>query len=114
MLFRSRFLDGAQEDDFWISVFVMCELCAGAELSQHPREERRRVDRLCAGLHVVHPDDGFPAMYSRLLAWQSRHQGRIATMDLLIATSAIVAGAGLVTRNVKDFSRVPGLDVLQY
>jgi predicted nucleic acid-binding protein len=35
-------------------------------------------------------------------------------MDLLIATTAVVEGAPLVTRNVKDFSRVPGLDLLSY
>jgi len=35
-------------------------------------------------------------------------------MDLLIATAAIVDDAALATRNVKDFSRVPGLRVLGY
>ncbi len=35
-------------------------------------------------------------------------------MDLLIATSALVAGGSLLTRNAKDFSRVPGLDLLTY
>ena len=35
-------------------------------------------------------------------------------MDLRIATSAIVEDAPLVTRNVKDFSKVPGLRVLEY
>jgi len=33
-------------------------------------------------------------------------------MDLLIATSAIVAQAPLVTGNLREFSRVPGLEVL--
>jgi predicted nucleic acid-binding protein len=35
-------------------------------------------------------------------------------MDLLIATSATVAEASLLTRNARDFSRVPGLDLLTY
>lgn len=61
-----------------------------------------------------YPDEGFPSVYGSLLASQERIHGRISTMDLLIATSALVAGAPLVTRNAKDFSRVPGLDVLTY
>jgi predicted nucleic acid-binding protein len=35
-------------------------------------------------------------------------------MDLLIATTATLDDAPLVTPNVKDFSRVPGLRVLGY
>ena len=34
---------------------------------------------------------------------------RIATMDLRIASIAISRGLTLLTRNVKDFGRVPGL-----
>jgi len=43
-----------------------------------------------------------------------RNSRPIAAMDLLIATAAILDDAPLVTRNVKDFSRVPGLRVLRY
>jgi predicted nucleic acid-binding protein len=35
-------------------------------------------------------------------------------MDLLVATAAIIEDASLVTRNVKDFSRIPGLRVVSY
>jgi predicted nucleic acid-binding protein len=35
-------------------------------------------------------------------------------MDLLIATAALLDDAPIVTKNVKDFSRVPGLRVLGY
>jgi predicted nucleic acid-binding protein len=38
----------------------------------------------------------------------------MAAMDLLIATAATLDDAPLVTRNVKDFSRVPGVRVLRY
>lgn len=110
----SRFLATLETEELGISVFVACELSAGAEMSKKPSEERRKVDRLCSSLRLDYPDERFPAAYGSLLAWQGRHGGRISTMDLLIATSAVVIGASLVTRNAKDFARVPGLDVLGY
>jgi tRNA(fMet)-specific endonuclease VapC len=109
----SRFLAGVQDDELGISVFVACELAAGAAMSTRPTQEKRRVDQLCAGLHLQYPDERFPAAYASLLASQRRH-GRISTMDLLIATSALLGGAPLVTRNIKDFSRVPDLILLAY
>jgi tRNA(fMet)-specific endonuclease VapC len=110
----TRFLEKAEGEELGISVHVACELHAGAELSRNPSQERRRVEHLMGGLEIAYPDHGFPARYARLLAWQQRSRQRIGTMDLLIATAAVVAGAPLVTRNVKDFARVPGLDVLPY
>jgi predicted nucleic acid-binding protein len=108
----SRFLATVQDEELGISVFVACELAAGAAMSTRPAQEKRRVDRLCEELHVDYPDERFPSVYGSLLGSQSR--GRISTMDLLISTSALVAGAPLVTRNARDFSRVPGLDVIAY
>ena len=44
-----------------------------------------------------------------------RKAGRvIATMDLLIAATAIVGNATLVTRNRKHFEHVPGLRLISY
>ena len=50
----------------------------------------------------------------KLLASIERAGNRVAAMDLLIATAAILDDAQLVTRNAKDFERVPGLRVLRY
>jgi tRNA(fMet)-specific endonuclease VapC len=110
----SRFLGAILDEELCISVFVACELNAGAAMSQKPAEEKRKVDRICSTLRVAYPDERFPPAYGSLLAWQERHRGRISTMDLLIATSAVVAGASLVTGNLKAFSRVPGLEVVSY
>ena len=38
----------------------------------------------------------------------------VAAIDLLIATAAILDDAPLITRNVKDFVRAPGLRVVGY
>jgi predicted nucleic acid-binding protein len=110
----SQLLATIPTEELGISFFVACELSAGAAMSRKPAQERRRVEQLCVALHVDYPDERFPAAYGSLLAAQTRARGRISTMDLLIATSALLAEAPLVTRNAKDFSRVPDLDVLGY
>jgi len=72
------------------------------------------VRRLCAALDVAYPDDRFPLVYERVLATMERTGQRISAMDLLIATAALVDAAPVVTRNVQDFSRTPGLEVVTY
>ena len=97
-----------------VSVHVVCELRAGAELARKPLKEHEALDQVLGGLLVAVPDVKFPSTYARLLASIQRTGRPIAAMDLLIATAAIQDEAPLVTRNIKDFSRVPGLRVLTY
>ncbi len=97
-----------------VSVHVVAELRAGAELSRRPLQEHEELDRLFSGLVVAYPDERFAMVYGRLLAAVQRTRRTIAAMDLLIATAAVLDDAPLVSRNVKDFSRVPGLRVLPY
>jgi len=97
-----------------VSVHVVCELRAGAELARQAQQEHKALDDLLSGLFVVYPDDRFAPAYARLLADTTRGGRRVAAMDLMIATAAVLDAAPLVTRNVKDFSRVPGLRVLDY
>lgn len=107
-------VDRLADEELGISVHVACELYAGAELASHRRRERKRVQELCASLHVAYPDDGFAPTYGRLLDHLRRSGEPIATMDLLIATAAVRGEAPLVTRNVRHFSRVPGLELVEY
>lgn len=97
-----------------MSVHVACELHAGVELSQRAEAERKAVGVVLGSLQVAVPDDRFAPTYGRLLAHLQRRGERIDTMDLLIATAAVVANAKLITGNPKHFRRVPGLEVLTY
>jgi tRNA(fMet)-specific endonuclease VapC len=97
-----------------VSVHVVSELRAGAELSRHPLREHELVDELIGGFAVSYPDDRFAPAYARLIAATSRNKQPVEAFDLLIATAALLDNAPLVTRNVKHFSRVPGLRVLPY
>jgi predicted nucleic acid-binding protein len=49
-----------------------------------------------------------------LLRTVQRGGHAVGAMDLLIATAAVVDAAPLVTGNVKEFRRVPGLDLIEY
>jgi len=109
------FIESLDPDEvLGVSVHVVCELRAGAELSKRTLQEHEGLDRLLSGLLVAYPDDRFPPAYGRLLAATSRGGKPLAAMDLLIATAALLDDAPVVTRNVKDFSRMPGLRVLRY
>lgn len=110
-----EFIEGLDANEsLAVSVHVVCELRAGAELSRSALREHEEVDRLLGGLVVAYPDARFAPAYGRLLAAVQRSGRPIATMDLLIATAASLDDAPVVTRNVKDFSRVPGLRLLTY
>lgn len=110
----TRFLASRPDEVLGASVFVLCELAAGAELARDPARERERVARLADSLEAVSPGSDFASTYGRLLARMQRSGMKVATMDLLIGTSAMESGAPLLTRNRKDFEKIPGLDVLTY
>lgn len=107
-------LDDLESEEVRVGMHVVCELLAGAEGAQRPSVERQRVKGLCSGLVVSYPDERFPAVYARVLTALRNAGHPIDTMDLLIATAALVDGAAIVTRNAKHFDRVPGLVVRVY
>jgi predicted nucleic acid-binding protein len=86
----------------------------GAELARQPVKEHEALDDLLSAMLMVYPDDRFAAQYGRTLAALHRMKKTMATMDLLIATAALLDDAPLVTRNLRDFSRVPGLRLIRY
>jgi len=97
-----------------VSMHVVAELCVGAERRKNPIAAHRDLGAFLEGFLILYPDRRFAAAYARLWAAANRRRRVVPSMDLLIATAAVVENAPLVTKNVKDFSRVPGLRVLGY
>jgi hypothetical protein len=55
-----EFIESLPDDEVLaISVHVLAELRAGAELAKQPLREHEELDRLCSGLVVSYPDDRF-------------------------------------------------------
>ena len=97
-----------------ISVHVVCELRAGAELARQSLKEHEALNEVLSAMLIVYPDDRFALQYARILAAVQTMKRRIAAMDLLIATAALLDDAPLVTRNARDFALVPGLRLIRY
>ena len=110
----AAFLQERPDEELRISVHAACELFAGVEAARLPDEERGRVAALLEIVGIVFPDERFAPAYGRLLAQLERAGARIGVMDLLIGAAALVEGAALVTRNVREFGRIPGLRVVSY
>lgn len=88
---------------------VAAELIAGAWLSQ-ARERNLEITRDFLASLRQHPfDEACLEHYGELRARLTRSGQLIGPNDLLIAATALAHGAILVTHNVAEFSRVPGL-----
>lgn len=96
------------------SIFVICELQAGARLSRKPERELRSVERLTEKLAVVYPDESFAVAYAEIEVALRKEGTPIPTMDLLIGTTAKMRGLPLLTRDSTHYNRIPGLVVEPY
>lgn len=95
-----------------LSVMVMAELEFGAEkarLQSGTTRFVRRVESLRAQLEVAPLGPDFPRVYAGVRARLESSGMKIGDRDTIIATHALLLEATLVTRNLAEFSRIPGL-----
>jgi|AVFP01.1.fsa_nt_gi tRNA(fMet)-specific endonuclease VapC len=92
------------------SIVVACELRFGSEKSGSA-PLRARVEQLLRVLEVVTMDVGTDVHYAEIRAGLERSGEPIGPNDLLIAAHARSNNMTLVSANIREFSRVPGLSV---
>lgn len=97
-----------------VSIFVLCELQAGARLCANPMRELRGVERFSERLDVVCPDETFAVAYAEAEVALRQGGTPIPTMDLLIGVTAKMRGIPLLTRDAEHYVRIPGLVVEPY
>ena len=110
----TRKLELLGETPLYISLFVACELQAGARMSDNPQEELRKVELFCEIVEMIRPDRSFAVAYGEAEAFLRRSGNPIATMDLLIGLTAKQYGLPLLTGDEDHFRRIPGLVVETY
>ena len=93
-----------------ISAIVACELWTGVERSGRSRSAAA-LSAFLQDLEVVDWPGAAAVSYARLRAQLERSGQMIGALDMMIAAHALYERATLVTDNVREFRRVPGLKV---
>ena len=94
-----------------VSSVTVAELSYGAEKSSRPEQNREALSRFLLPLEVVAFGPEAAAAYGRIRVALERAGTPIGPLDTLTAAHAISLGVTLVTNNVREFERVPNLDV---
>lgn len=99
-----------------VPAVVLYELRYG--LLRLPEEAARprlaALDHLIAPVQVLPFDEGSAQAAARIRAELERQGNPIGPHDLLIAATALHHAATLITRNVREFSRIEGLDSVSW
>lgn len=95
--------------DLGISSITVAELEYGVYKSQRQEQNRAALSQFLIPLEVIRFDERATQTYGRIRAELERQGIVIGSMDMLIASQAISFGLILVTNNVRELSRIPGL-----
>lgn len=96
------------EENIFTSIIVRAEILFGLRKRQS-EELNRKVGAILQRIYVASLELPADEFYARIRAQLSAEGRIIGPNDLLIAAHAMALDAVLVSDNVKEFSRIPGL-----
>ena len=103
-----------EEEEFHLSVITASELLHGAYRAQEASMRARRaafVDAVLEQFPVVSIDLEVARTHARLWAELAAAGTLVGPHDLWIAAICVAHGWSLATSNVREFARVPGLEM---
>lgn len=112
---RHRVADRLAEEspeDVAVTAMTLAELLYGAHCASDPAKSELAVRRFVEVVRVLPFAQAAAAAHARL-RYALRHK-QIGPDDLVIASTTLAAGATVVTGNEREFSRVPGLSVVNW
>ena len=103
-------INNTGEDTVCTSIVVAAELRYGA-IKSNSAKLAERVDLILSALEILPLETPADHQYAALRHHLAREGIIIGPNDLLIAAHALAGGLTVVTANVGEFTRVPGLKV---
>jgi tRNA(fMet)-specific endonuclease VapC len=97
-----------------ISSITVAELEYGVQKSQYREQNRRALAQFLIPLAIVAYDERAAAAYGHVRAALEAKGQPIGAMDMLIASHALGLNVTLVTNNLREFSRIPDLEVANW
>ena len=109
-----RHLVGREQEEFFLSVITASELLHGVHRATEPNVRARRsafVEAVLERFPLLSVDLAAARAHARLWAELMAEGRLIGPHDLWLAATCLAHGLTMVTTNVREFARVPGLAV---
>jgi tRNA(fMet)-specific endonuclease VapC len=104
------------DDEHAISVITVSELLHGVHRAPDGRRKTQRqafVEQILSELEALPATPGVARIHAEIWARLEASGKSIPSRDLWIAATALAHGMRVATTNGRDFSRVPGLELLE-
>lgn len=110
-------LAGREDEEFLVSVITASELLHGVHRAKHAGTRARRsafVEAVLSRFPLLSIDLPTARTHSQLWAELATTGKMIGPHDLWLAAACVAHGLTLVTANVREFQRVPGLSMEEW
>ncbi len=110
----SAYVKGREEEDAFLSVISASELLHGAHRATDRKIKAKRlafVEGVLTAMPILVIDLATARSHSQLWADLARQGKMIGVHDSWLAATCLAHGLQLATANLREFRRVPGLDV---
>ena len=102
------------DEEFAVAALTLSELLLGASYANTVERRQRReafADRVIGNINVISFDVRVARQYASTLFRLGSTGQVIDVHDLQLAATALAHGLTVLTKDLRDFTRVPGLDV---
>ena len=100
--------------DIGVSSITVAELQCGIQKCQHPEQNQQALEQFLMPLVIAVFDEKAAAVYGDIRATLETQGTPIGALDILIAAHALSLNITLVTNNLREFARVPGIQLVNW
>lgn len=98
-------------DYLFISIFSVAEMVFGCSKSMNPVKNKQALIEFLLPFNILQFEQSDCDAYGQIRAYLEKKGEPIGTIDTFIGSMAVSRNFILVTNNVKEFSKIPGLKI---